>query len=1037
MTETLESQSANTLDLWPVADIRDGVLHLTNGRKAIIVQLDGIDPNLLMMDEQASLARGFERVFRTIGGEFSFYVDMRPRDLSAKVAAIRARSRAERRNPMLIPLRNIEADYWEDQSRKRQTTERRYFIVLQDIAADRNEILRRGLPRLRVPQRADKTQLIRERDPKEALVVENLIFRAEQVADSLSRLRIPARLLTDSENIQLVGEWFASPAARRGDELAEARARIGGATLQETAFGIQLDGEESRHVSSLWVTDLPQRLPFGALGPVLRLPDISMSVAIHVTPIDPTKAADSLKNKIELINVTEATGHSSAGNIQNQLRAQTASDMRIEFARGKLYYRASLTFSIRGETSDAAYRGTQSVASALVTSGYKVAAATYNQRRAFVTTAPLGLDQLGSDAITGGIARYPNCTAQNIAALIVPPVLDYVTPNGIFVGRGENGGELATYDRWGRDTKSPHTFKIAGTGSGKTVSGEAEWWREIEEHDDLDVFIFDPQGATPKFAHMLGGTVIPLNVAGGACVNMVDRFSVGGRPESLAEKMTYLVPQFDLMLREETTQTDRTAIGDALENMYAHFEEGETMLPSLLHSYTHNPRYAAIAPYVADGTNDAGETQPGILSKLDGIYARLNDIYHIPTHGVVNGGDTPDGYRRPICRFDSAANRWIYAGDGETDSPYIDASARMFVERTLREEGLPTDTDVAERLIVATIAAVAAVRKVSPAKNDVIDLRSTFNAVKTQFAPLVADASLQSGAQAVLKAFDNQTRHRPALAWYPDTDWYARLDADFTRMVREAGLFTSLEPKIAEQATRDALVEMKRGMPILSDLLPFVAAEARIVPQVMRIVENLAPYVNPKDKGTVFNGYTNVNLSARCIVFDMEGVSTDQDDLRTIRLFQFLNYVWAVVRAYPKRYICVIDEMGDMLESYPEVGNFARRLWMRGRRFGFAMEGIVQNLLSLVSNRNAIFCLQNSGRVMLMGNETTALPDIRAVLHTSDGEEDILVGAKRGEGITILQREGRPPLRMHCRTTMSPYFLKLWDTRPVRDEDTL
>ena len=88
----------------------------------------------------------------------------------------------------------------------------------------------------------------------------------------------------------------------------------------------------------------------------------------------------------------------------------------------------------------------------------------------------------------------------------------------------------------------------------------------------------------------------------------------------------------------------------------------------------------------------------------------------------------------------------------------------------------------------------------------------------------------------------------------------------------------------------------------------------------------------------------------------MEGVSTDQDDLRTIRLFQFLNYVWAIVRAYPKRYICVIDEMGDMLESYEEVGNFARRLWMRGRRFGFAMHGIVQNLLSLTSNKNATAC---------------------------------------------------------------------------------
>src|SRR5205823_1080268 len=145
---------------------------------------------------------------------------------------------------------------------------------------------------------------------------------------------------------------------------------------------------------------------------------------------------------------------------------------------------------------------------------------------------------------------------------------------------------LITYDRWGPDTKSPHTFCIAGTGGGKTVSGEAEWWREIEEHDDLDAFIFDPQGATKPLARMVGGTVIPLDVAGGVCVNMVDRFSVGGRPESLAEKMTYLGPQFDLMLREETTQTDRTAITDALENMYGHFEEGESMVRSLFYSYT-------------------------------------------------------------------------------------------------------------------------------------------------------------------------------------------------------------------------------------------------------------------------------------------------------------------------------------------------------------------------------------------------------------------------------------------------------------------
>jgi hypothetical protein len=259
---------------------------------------------------------------------------------------------------------------------------------------------------------------------------------------------------------------------------------------------------------------------------------------------------------------------------------------------------------------------------------------------------------------------------------------------------------------------------------------------------------------------------------------------------------------------------------------------------------------------------------------------------------------------------------------------------------------------------------------------------------------------------------------KPALVWHPDPAWFNQLASEFTNLVQEEGIFDSLDLTALSSAIRDSFVELKLGMPILSDLFPFLAAEG-----ALNLVSNLEQYVDPEVFGKLFNGYTNVALDRRFISFNVKDLG--EELLRPIRIFQTINFTWGMVRAIRRPRMFCVDEFGLLVQNFSDVGNYVRDLFMRGRAFYLSMTAVVQNVTSLLDYQAALQCVENADRVILMRQQKTAIHRLKAHFELTDGQVYTLLGAEAGEALELI--EGR---WLHVRYSIAPQHLKAFDTRP-------
>jgi hypothetical protein len=263
----------------------------------------------------------------------------------------------------------------------------------------------------------------------------------------------------------------------------------------------------------------------------------------------------------------------------------------------------------------------------------------------------------------------------------------------------------------------------------------------------------------------------------------------------------------------------------------------------------------------------------------------------------------------------------------------------------------------------------------------------------------------------------------PAAVWYPDPTWFKDLADDFSNLVQDEGVFDSLDLMALSSAIRDSFVELKLGMPILSDLMPFLAAEG-----AGNLVSNLEQYVDPEVFGKLFNGYTNVALDRRFISFNV--LDLGEELLRPIRIFQAINFTWGMVRAVERPRMFCCDEFGILIQSFQEVGDYMKKLFMRGRKFGLSMTVIVQNVTSLLDYQAALQCVEVADRTILMRQQKTAIHRLKAHYDLTDGQVNTLLGAEPGEALESIN--GR---WLHVKYSIDPQHLKSFDTRPKESRE--
>jgi type IV secretory pathway VirB4 component len=1000
-TQDIESRLTTTSEVVPIKGIGRGCLALAGGAFSTLLKVDGLDMKLMSFLEKNGNVRRVTQLFNNMSGPFSFYMVSRPRNMQNYLADLDKKRTAEF-NPLVRQQYWIEQNFIQKLNEGNFLTQRDFYVavgatptdlksfseVIQDgdedeeIAVSFGEILKNRLNQV-IGQDSSKQELNRQilltnKDPGKrlgsgdnrvpAILADSLRFRAESMADQLNNNNMPARLLDSEEIISTLGELLGSATTILTGRGANPLLRIGGFTFWEYPQYLKLSdqnknqpfdsqkvigtekprsnkknvaGVRNTYIGSLYVRDYPKHLKLGALFEIIRFKDIQMFLALQAKPLSNQQVEAKLKNRQQILWAVAATDNTSAGDMSRNYKIESIRDLRNVLARGDArLFQVGIRISVQANSLRKMQADLRRVGQRLTEMGFPVATALRNQRRAFFSSLPLGLDLLGQEKFIADRTLHPNMTGENLACLLPNCIVDASQEGGIILGINKSDGSLVTYNRWIQ--MNPHSIFVATSGAGKTNSLEAEIMRELLLNPELQAFYIDPQGVLGNFAKLVGGTVLDLGPKGNAVINPMDRYVLNGQPESIGERLTFLFPLFELMTKAELSASERSAISRAVKRLYRHFEDGESMVGLLEQTFLNNSLYAPLRPYLRDYTGpETGNGYPGIMSRLKVIFTKLKQKYHLPYTGLVRGSEATPISRRPVCHL-GEDNRWYYRGDGEIRKPFVEAE--------------PENSN-------------------------------------------------------------NQT-FRPALVWHPDPDWFRKLSEEFSNMVQEEGIFDNLDLTALSSAIRDSFVELKLGMPILSDLFPFLAAEG-----ALNLVSNLEQYVDPEVFGKLFNGYTNVALDRRFISFNVKDLG--EELLRPIRIFQTVNFTWGMVRAIRRPRMFVVDEFGLLVQNFADVGTYVRDLFMRGRAFYLSMTAVVQNITSLLDYQAALQCVENADRVVLLRQQKTAIHRLKNHFELTDGQVYTLLGAEAGEALELI--DGR---WLHVKYTIAPQHLKAFDTRP-------
>ena len=1006
-----EPEIVTTGEVLPVLAIKNGIIALRGrgGKKyTAITKIGGINPQLMSAGEKHSQVRRLAALFNSTTNHFAFYCLSKPKSLTPYIVRLDTKRLAltKESDQSLKEQYWIMRDHLVRKQRERAVTQRDYFCTFEANTADlksasrsldedegdgaaKASIWQTATTRFRVyalgqdpdslaaKTATNQAQQTKRGERRRVSVTQataatsrqtmippgledTLVFKMQSFAGQLKNSGMTAIAAQDSEIERVLAEQFASKLNRA--EVAElvapnakynyhtpkdARNLLNRADFQEYPTYLKLGDE---FITSVVATEFPRNFRFGKLFPVTRFRDIRMAVALHVSPLSIKEAETKLRGKEQVLVIVEAEAKSAVGNMDRRYKVESIKQLRSVLAAGDArIFQVCLVISVRARTRKRMRDDLKAVAQTLGDMNFEVAYPNRYQRRAWLSSLPLGYNWLAGERLIADRIMHPNMTGENVACLLPNCIADFIQPGGIIEGSNKEDGSLVIFNRWLKSATNPHTVVIATTGAGKTVTQEHEMLGEFLKNPDMEAWIIDIQNVLGNFAKQVGGVVIDLSLKGKQCLNPMDRYIVNGQPETIGERLTFLYALFTLMVKGELPQPEQTAIGRATKRLYHHFEDGEEALGVLFANYMNNPLYAPLRPYLLDYRlrdevtgEEYGEVQPGIMTKLKVIYGLSTTEAKIPHTGMVAGGIDPKTgqFSRPICHL--YAGRWYYCGEGETTNPYIEP-------------------------------------------------------------PEIAE--IPGG------------KSRPAAVWYSHPDWWTTLSNKFHQIVVAEGIFDALDKTAREPAIRDAIIPLKLGQPILSDLLPYLLAEGAI-----NLASSLEKYCDEEQFGPIFNHFSNINLDSRFISWNCKDL--DENTLRPIRMFQVANVLWARVRAFRKRRMFICDEFQTLVQNYGDVANFIRDLFQRGRFFRLSMTAIVQNISALLDYPQALICCQNADRTVLMQQNPFAIDRLQTRFELTDGQVEILKKASKGES---LQKVGTSNW-IHVQTEITPHHLAAWDT---------
>jgi hypothetical protein len=391
------------------------------------------------------------------------------------------------------------------------------------------------------------------------------------------------------------------------------------------------------HVTTFAVAGYPREVRPGWLQPLLAHPG-RVDVSLHVEPIDPVTAARRLRRQVARLE-SARRADAERGRLADphtDVAADDAADLAGRVARGEgRLFRLGLYLTVHADSAAALAdeaRAVRAVAASLLLDARPVS---YRSLQGWVSTLPLGLDQLR-------LRRTFDTAALSAAFPFTSPELPATghaalsgAPGGVLYGRTLDGQGVVCWDRF--DGLDNHNAVILGrSGAGKSYLVKLEALRSL--YRGVEVHVLDPEDEYRRLADAVGGTCLPLGAAQ-ARVNPFDlpvwTDATGLRTaprDTLTRRSMFAQTVVAVMLGGPLGPPERAALDTALAEAYR--RAGITGVPAT---------WARPAPLLADvaaALTDAGDDVSIQLA------ARLRPYTDGAFAGLFSGPSThrPEGH---------------------------------------------------------------------------------------------------------------------------------------------------------------------------------------------------------------------------------------------------------------------------------------------------------------------------------------------------------------------------------------------------------
>ncbi len=308
---------------------------------------------------------------------------------------------------------------------------------------------------------------------------------------------------------------------------------------------------------TLAVVGYPREVAPGWLEPLLTHP--AADVALHVDPIPAPVAAERLRRQLARLESSRRLD-ADKGRLADpelEVAAADAQDLARRLARGEgRLYRVGLYVTVRGADEaelDAACDRLRALLASLLLEAHP---ATFRMLQGWVTTLPLGLDNLGmrrtfdTDALA---ASFPFASAE------------LESTGGVLYGRNAITHGLVLWDRFG--CENYNQVILAKSGAGKSYLAKLELLRWL--YRGVEVAVVDPEDEYRRLADAVGGTYLRLGTPG-VRLNPFDLDpDAHAGADALTRRALFLHTLVSVLLREPLDPAATAALDRAILAAYA------------------------------------------------------------------------------------------------------------------------------------------------------------------------------------------------------------------------------------------------------------------------------------------------------------------------------------------------------------------------------------------------------------------------------------------------------------------------------------